>query len=33
MKADAAAIMPDYHRLARRLYDNLMRMAGARVMA
>ncbi len=33
MKADAAAIMPDYHRLARRLYDNLMRMAGARVTA
>jgi GMP synthase-like glutamine amidotransferase len=27
MKVDAAAIMPDYHRLARRLYDNLMRMA------
>jgi GMP synthase-like glutamine amidotransferase len=33
MQADAAAIMPDYHRLARRLYDNLMRMAGARVTA
>lgn len=33
MKADAAAIMPDYHQLARRLYDNLMRMAGARVTA
>jgi GMP synthase-like glutamine amidotransferase len=33
MKTDAAAIMPDYHRLARRLYDNLMRMAGARVTA
>jgi GMP synthase-like glutamine amidotransferase len=33
MKADAAAIMPDYHSLARRLYDNLMRMARARVTA
>jgi GMP synthase-like glutamine amidotransferase len=33
MKADAVAIMPDYHRLARRLYDNLMRMAAAPVTA
>jgi GMP synthase-like glutamine amidotransferase len=33
MKADATAIMPDYHRLARRLYDNLMRMAAAPVTA
>jgi GMP synthase-like glutamine amidotransferase len=33
MKIDAAAIMPDYHHLARQLYDNLMRIAGARVTA
>jgi GMP synthase-like glutamine amidotransferase len=28
---EAAAIMPDYHLLARRLYGNLMSMAGVRV--
>ncbi|MGH6875251.1 MAG: type 1 glutamine amidotransferase [Aestuariivirgaceae bacterium] len=33
MMADAAAIMPDYHRFARRLYDNLMSMAGVRTEA
>ena len=33
MASDAAAIMPAYHRFARQLYDNLMRMAGAKVLA
>jgi GMP synthase-like glutamine amidotransferase len=33
MTAEAAAIMPAYHRFARQLYDNLMRMAGAKAMA
>jgi GMP synthase-like glutamine amidotransferase len=33
LMADAAAIMPDYHRFARRLYDNLMSVAGVRVQA
>jgi hypothetical protein len=31
--AEAAAIMPAYHAFARKLYDNLMRMSGARVLA
>jgi hypothetical protein len=31
--ADAAIIMPDYHCLARTLYDNLMSMAGLRTKA
>jgi GMP synthase-like glutamine amidotransferase len=31
--ADAAAIMPTYHRLARSVYDNLMSMAGLRTEA
>jgi GMP synthase-like glutamine amidotransferase len=33
LMADAAAIMPGYHLLARRLYDNLLRMAGLRIPA
>jgi GMP synthase-like glutamine amidotransferase len=33
MVSEAAAIMPAYHRFARQLYDNLMRMAKARVLA
>ena len=33
MMADAAIIMPDYHRLARTLYDNLMSMARLRTEA
>jgi GMP synthase-like glutamine amidotransferase len=33
LMADAAAMMPDYHRFARRLYDNLMSMAGVRIQA
>jgi GMP synthase-like glutamine amidotransferase len=33
MMADAATIMPDYHRFARTLYDNLMSMAGLRTEA
>jgi GMP synthase-like glutamine amidotransferase len=33
LMVDAATIMPDYHRFARRLYDNLMSMAGVRTEA
>lgn len=33
LMADAAAIMPAYHFFARRLYDNLLRMAGLRIPA
>jgi GMP synthase-like glutamine amidotransferase len=33
LMADAAAIMPAYHLFARKLYDNLLRMAGLRIPA